>query len=548
MRLPAFVFLGLSIVLACSSQGGSGDGPGPGSGASTGSGATTGAGASGGASFAGASGSVAAGGAITGGGTPGAGGSIIAGGTPGAGGSVIVGGGSGGSGAESACGTTGGYAGPALGRCDSTWCDDGTCSVPGAGTVVASGGFLTLDDFQGVPAVVTSSATSIPLGWPSRDGRIGSWALYAHAAGGAQLATAAAEGGGSPGSTQALHFTGLGSAAADFYPSTAALPISNCYDASAYDGISLWLKGNPAAGHSQIKLNLHTPPTEPKVSWDLKKGSGVCEAGCYDHFAVTLDVTSTWTRYKIPWASFKRLACTATTPPVPDGFEPQKQLLQISFSQMDPLAGFDVWVDDITFDIDTRPADDFDDIVTQAVFNEMFKTPAAGMDHATLIQAMNAYGNSLAKVGEPLANKHEAAAFLAQIAHETGSLTLIEENCADADGCTTNDGYHGRGVIQLTHSYNYQAAQDAGFAGIVANPDLVLTNKVFAFGVGIWFWNTYQSSKGICHDEILAQDFGGTTNIINGIECGGSLQDSRVQLYQQFCAALGINIRGTLKC
>jgi hypothetical protein len=59
---------------------------------------------------------------------------------------------------------------------------------------------------------------------------------------------------------------------------------------------------------------------------------------------------------------------------------------------------------------------------------------------------------------------------------------------------------------------------------------------------------TYQSSKGHCHYEIIDQDFGGTTNIINGIECGGALQDSRVALYQQFCAALGINARGILKC
>jgi chitinase len=545
-RASAVVLVGIAALFACTQPGDIGEEEG----------GSSGNGHSGGASSS-VGGATASGGAVASGGATASGGAVASGGATASGGAVASGGsagvtGSGGSGAESACGSTPGYAGPQLGRCDPTWCDDGTCSVPGAGTTTAKGGFITLDSFEGTPVAVTSGAASIPMAWPARDGRTGSWALYAHAAAGAKIEVAGAEAGGSPNSNQALHFTGLGSTAADFYPTTTGLPISNCYDASAYDGISLWIKGNPTAGHDKIKLSLHTPPTQPKLSWDGKKGSGICEAGCYDHFAALLPVTTTWTRHVIPWANFKRLNCTATTPPMPDTFDPQKMILEVSFSQLDPTLGYDVWIDDITFDVDTKTANSFAEVVTEPIFNEMFKTPTSGMDHAALVQAVSTYGGAygtgtLGSNGDALANKHEAAAFLAQIAHETGSLTLLEEDCSTS--CTTNDGYHGRGVIQLTHKYNYETAQTAGpFPGIVATPSLVLSNKQFAFGVGIYFWMTYQSSKGICHDQINAQSFGGTTNIINGIECGGALQDSRVALYQQFCAAFGINPRGTLKC
>jgi len=92
----------------------------------------------------------------------------------------------------------------------------------------------------------------------------------------------------------------------------------------------------------------------------------------------------------------------------------------------------------------------------------------------------------------------------------------------------------------------------AGFAGVVATPDLVATNVDNAFGTAAWFWTTFQSSKGICHDAIVtAHDFGQTTNIINGgLECipGNVSQASRIVLFRQFCAALGVNPRGKLIC
>jgi hypothetical protein len=76
----------------------------------------------------------------------------------------------------------------------------------------------------------------------------------------------------------------------------------------------------------------------------------------------------------------------------------------------------------------------------------------------------------------------------------------------------------------------------------------VATNVDFAFGTAAWFWMTPQSAAGVCHTAIVGGNFGQTTRVINGIECGGTLQDSRILLYKQFCAALGINAGGTLRC
>jgi basic endochitinase B len=474
------------------------------------------------------------GGGGTGGVNPGTGGS-----TPGTGGAGGTGpGGSGGSmpgtggagGATASCGWKPGYKGPLLGRCSPMSCTDGKC-----GTAVARGGFLTLDDFEGTP----TSAFPIGIHWPARDSRTGAWTQYASPQN--QLQVAATDtNGGSLGSKQALHYSG---GTGTFEP-TLGLPMgSSCYDASAYEGVSFWIKGNPAAGNTRIKFNVHTPVTEPVAS------GGACTGGCYDHFAKLIDITPTWTRYRIRWTDLGQVACTKPTPPIPDGFEPHKQILAFSFSITDKTKGFDFWLDDFTFDVATTEANTFPTIVTEALFNEMFPAPKAPYSYQGLLAAATKYGSKWGPfVGDrsPIDRKHEAAAFLAHVAHETSSLMLAEETCK----CTMPP-YYGRGALQLTGQFNYQQAQNAGFDGIVANPQLVATNPDFAFGTAIWFWMTPQSAQGITHSAILEGDFGRTTRIINGIECGSdpnSKQLSRVQLYKDFAAALGINPRGNLLC
>jgi predicted chitinase len=232
-------------------------------------------------------------------------------------------------------------------------------------------------------------------------------------------------------------------------------------------------------------------------------------------------------------------------------------ILALSFSQTDEKKGFDFFVDDITFDIDTRPADKFGDIITEPVFKEIFKfkQPLAVFTYAGLVAAVGANGQGqLAQSGSALDRKHEAAALVAQISQETGGLTVVRESaCAPTmtPMCTTfgtaDQNYFGRGAIQLTYKANYDAANGV-FPGISANPDLVAQMTNIAYGTAVWFWMT----KG-CHQAIMSQNFGQTTRLINGaLECGGGPNKvgapARASLYTEISAAVGINARGQLLC
>ncbi len=491
----------------------------------------------------------------SGGSSTGSGGSSAGSGGLGGQGGTIGSGGSGGGfgGGGPACGWSGTYTGPLLGKCAAA-CTDGTC-----GTSVGKGGFLTLDNFEGaMPGAVTGAGT-IGISWPSRDGRNGSWHQYSDPTANASM-TIAATSGGSPNSTLAIHYAG----GKGPWGATLSLPLggalgsgqAGCYDASAYDGLSFWIKGDTSGGkNTQMKLNVQTPVSEPTDT------GGACTGNCRDHFAKIVDIPSSWTRMKIAWSDLKRLSCLTTTPATPSNFNPQKQILAISFQQLDPAKAFDFWIDDITFDIETRPANNFGDVVTQAIYNEMFKTAVTPYTHSGFVAAVAKYGSALAGSGTALDKKHEAAAFLAQIAHETGSLTTAKEKCnetcsAQPTPCTPTESsrvctatpYYGRGAMQLTGAANYTSAQNAGFSGIVTTPDRVIQSADYAFGTAVWFWMNPQSGAGVCHTAIVGQNFGQTTRIINGIECGGTLQNSRVMLYRDFCGALGINVRGTLTC
>jgi predicted chitinase len=445
-----------------------------------------------------------------------------------------------GTGAAMECSWPAGYTGPPLGKCVAG-CAVGT----DCGVTTSTGGFFTLDDFEGTPS---SGLATVPLNWPSRDGRIGSWHSYAATGATATIAIAAAGSGGSPDSKQAIHYSGTTGS----YGATLSLSLT-CYDASAYDGISFWVKGTAAAGNAQVRFNVQTPVTEPVVS------GGVCTAGCYGHFGKTIDLTAGWTRYKIPWADLRMPSCAPPTPPIPAKFDPQKMILALSFTQVDPTKGFDFWVDDITFDVDTRPTDKFSDMVTQPVYNEIFKfkTPLPVFSYAGLVAAVTANGQSaLAQTGTPADRKHEAAGLLAQMSQETGGLTVVRETACSptmTPQCTTygtaDQNYYGRGAIQLTYQANYAAA-NAAFPGISANPDLVASMTDFAFGTAVWFW----MNKG-CHTAMVSggKNFGDTTRIINGgLECSGGPNTTgakaRADLYTAFSAALGVNPTGQLLC
>jgi hypothetical protein len=112
------------------------------------------------------------------------------------------------------------------------------------------------------------------------------------------------------------------------------------YDASKYTGISFWAKVD-AGTTPQIRVNFPDKDTQPD--------GNICQANttgtlaCYDHYGYGLTLTTTWTKYTVPFSLIKQQgwghAGTA--------FDPSS-LYQILFS-INVNATFGFWIDDIAF-------------------------------------------------------------------------------------------------------------------------------------------------------------------------------------------------------
>ncbi len=112
------------------------------------------------------------------------------------------------------------------------------------------------------------------------------------------------------------------------------------------------------------------------------------------------------------------------------------------------------------------------------------------------------------------------AAFLAQLAHESGELKYMEEIASgkahegrkDLGNTEPGDGtrYKGRGPIQLTGRANYRAAGAALGLELEKTPELVARPEIGCLVAG-WFWSTQK-----LNDLAEAGDFKQITRRING--------------------------------
>lgn len=119
-----------------------------------------------------------------------------------------------------------------------------------------------------------------------------------------------------------------------------------------------------------------------------------------------------------------------------------------------------------------------------------------------------------------------AAAFVAQLAHESGELRHFEELASghayegrrDLGNTQPGDGarFKGRGPIQLTGRANYAAASKALGIDLVNNPELASRPDV-GFRVAAWYWK----SRGL-NELADSGDFDGITKRINGGMNGAS--------------------------
>ncbi|MFJ9626248.1 glycoside hydrolase family 19 protein [Streptomyces sp. NPDC091280] len=203
-------------------------------------------------------------------------------------------------------------------------------------------------------------------------------------------------------------------------------------------------------------------------------------------------------------------------------------------------------------------------VVSEAQFNQMFPNRNGFYTYQGLTAALSAYPG-FAKTGSDTVRKQEAAAFLANVNHETGGLVyVVEQNTAnyphycDASqpyGCPAGQAaYYGRGPIQLSWNFNYKAAGDALGIDLLNNPWLVQNDSAVAWKTGLWYWNT-QSGPGTMtpHNAMVnGAGFGQTIRSINGsLECDGrnpAQVQSRVDAYNRFTSILGVSPGGNLYC
>ncbi|MER5811246.1 glycoside hydrolase family 19 protein [Streptomyces sp. NPDC002033] len=203
-------------------------------------------------------------------------------------------------------------------------------------------------------------------------------------------------------------------------------------------------------------------------------------------------------------------------------------------------------------------------VVSEAQFNQMFPNRNSFYTYNGLVAALSAYPG-FANTGDDTVKRREAAAFLANVSHETGGLVyVVEQNTAnyphycDASqpyGCPAGQAaYYGRGPIQLSWNFNYKAAGDALGINLLANPYLVEQDPAVAMKTALWYWNT-QNGPGTmtAHAAMVnGAGFGETIRSINGsLECNGgnpAQVQSRVSKYQSFTQLLGVTPGNNLSC
>ncbi|HEV2635950.1 MAG TPA: glycoside hydrolase family 19 protein [Actinocrinis sp.] len=200
-------------------------------------------------------------------------------------------------------------------------------------------------------------------------------------------------------------------------------------------------------------------------------------------------------------------------------------------------------------------------VVSEAQFDQMFPSRNSFYTYSGLVSALSSYPG-FATTGSTTVQKQEAAAFLANVDHETGGLVYVDEIdksgnycAAESYGCPAGSNeYFGRGPIQLSWNFNYEAAGQAIGQDLLDNPGLVDTNAAISWETGLWYWNTQNGPGSMtAHNAMVTgAGFGDTIRSLNGsIECNGGntaeMQD-RVNDYEQFVQILGVPAGANLTC
>lgn len=360
--------------------------------------------------------------------------------------------------------------------------------------------------------------------------------------------------GSAPGSTKALHM--VGNALMPDWP-TYGVPLGICYDASVFDGISFWIKGNSSGKNDTIKVSLPTPPTTEKQS------GGSCpngDAGCYNHFAALITLAPTWTHYALKWSQFTQAnwGATGVNGIAPAGFQFQKQILAVNFAPNDNTKGYDFSVDDVQLGAG-GVVGHCGDLITKAQFEGFFPGHAGLYTYEGFVEAAKQWPLFCGE-GDNDARKREVAAFFAHMVQETAGLKFLEEISPPIAYCDAakpqfpcgNRSYHGRGPLQLSWNYNYGTAGQALGLSLLENPGLVVASSVNSFNAALWWWMTRQPLNSAHSTIVSGKGFGQTIQLINGaLECGGKAPtavNNRVNAFKSFTSQLGVSTGGNEGC
>lgn len=133
------------------------------------------------------------------------------------------------------------------------------------------------------------------------------------------------------------------------------------------------------------------------------------------------------------------------------------------------------------------------------------------------------------------------AAFLAQLAHESGSLFYVREIASGSDyegrkdlgNTQSGDGvrFPGRGLLQITGRINYLNCGNALGLDLIAHPELLEQPSPACRSAG-WFWQTRDLS-GLSD----AEKFGTICRLVNG---GYNGLDDRIKHWLIARRALGL--------
>jgi len=186
-------------------------------------------------------------------------------------------------------------------------------------------------------------------------------------------------------------------------------------------------------------------------------------------------------------------------------------------------------------------------------------TVASFIDQNKFTQALSACGINRPDIYSALisgftAKIHgldELALLVGNLAHESGAFQYTEEiACAGVTQVTSQCPYglyHGRGYIQISWQYNYQACADYwNNQQIVSNPDIVKNDQTVNWQTVQWFWTTSVQ-------PVLLRDgytLGASVRAINGgIECdSGPIAAQRVQYIQCFEKNFGVPVDYNTRC